>query len=412
MQNRLMRHTIIPLLHFVVLQPVAASATTTLGSAICSERIPGIPTELPASELPFTGAGTEWSRIAQAIAKSSWSDAKLAFERSSAFRARAYTGVHEPADTLYREGSYHDAFVSYYQLAFCRSGTSMLSLKDGAAAPLYRKALESAVQGLYEAAKTALMQDIKAHPTFLLGKNTMAELYAITSYRSDSRSGWANVALSGHLSPSGKPNDESLGAVEMLLYADRGIVAQTAGVSDIKITDPVAVATPFAMHRTESATVPGSSPNPMASSTSAAGSASVVATSGSFDVVSSWSDAAPSNVALGMHYYHVRLYLHPTSTVAVHSRDFKVDGLTAGRAETYVGLPSSAPMVPKVSFATGRAVSTYVPSVERTEDLGALYDLQLGNGDKKTVVVTFALPVQASLSDAQLQSLRWSPETK
>jgi hypothetical protein len=369
-----------------------------------------VPTQLPASELPFTGAGTDWSRIAQAIAKSSWSDAKLAFERTSAFRAHAYTGVHEPADTLYREGSYHDAFVSYYQLAFCRSGMSTLSVADGAAAPLYRKALESAVQGRYEAAKKSLLQDVNAHPTFLLGKNAMAELYAITSYRLDSRSGWENVALSGHPSPSGKPNEESLGAVEMLLYADRGIVAETAGVSDIKITDPVAVATPLATHRTE--TLSANSPNPTGSPTSVAGTAAVVATSGSFDVLSSWSDVAPSNVALGMHYYHVRLYLHPTSTVAVHSRDFKVDGLNAGRAETYVGLPSSAPMVPKTSFATGRAVSTYVPSVERTEDLGALFNLQLGSGDKKTVVVTFALPAQASLSDDQLHSLRWSPETK
>ncbi len=356
----------------------------------------------------------DWSRIAQAIAKNNWTDAKLAFERSSTFRARAYTGVHEPADTLYREGSYHDAFVSYYQLAFCKSGTSTISLNDSAAAPLYRKALENAIAGRYGPAKVALIQDIKAHPTFLLGKNTMAELYAITSDRSDSRSGWENVALSGHLTPSGKPNDESLGAVEMLLFADRSIVSQTASVSDIKITDPVASATPLAMSRAATpadSSPAGSSPSPAASA-GVAGSPSLIATSGSFDVVTSWADVAPSSNAMGMHYYHVRLYLHPASAVAVRSRDFKVDGLNAGRAETYIGLPSSAPMVAKVSFATGRAVSTYVPAVERTEDLGALYNLQLGSGDKKTVVVTFALPAQASLSDDQMHGLRWSPEAK
>lgn len=98
--------------------------------------------------------------------------------------------------------------------------------------------------------------------------------------------------------------------------------------------------------------------------------------------------------------------------MAVRSRDFKVDGMNDGRAETDAGMQSSAPIAPKTSLTTGHAITTNVPSVERTEDLGALFNLRLGSGDKKTVVVTFALLLRGALSTDQLYALRWSPEAR
>ncbi len=380
-----------PLLLVLAMTPLLAAAPALQPPSLCHLNIPGVPRTLPVTQQPFRGSPVDWASIAQAISQRRWSDAKLAFERSSAFRARAYTGVHEPADTLFREGSYHDAFVSYYQLAFCSAPTPTLSSSDRVAAPLYRAALEAAIAGRYQVAKATLMKDVTAHPTFLLGKNTIAELYAITSSRDDSRAGWQHVVLAGRLAPSGRPNDESLDAAEMLLFADRGIIAETAGVSDIKITDPVASPRPLA-------------PQPLATSTSLR----TPAVAGvSFDVVTSWSDAPPTN-AHGLQYYHIRVSLHPTNSTVVRARDFTVDGMAGGNTVTYAGLQGTAPMVAKVSSDTGRAVTSYAPAVDRAEDLGTLYNLRMDAGEKKTVVITFAVPATATLSEEQLRAVRWA----
>jgi hypothetical protein len=370
-------------------QPVPSIAATA--QSYCHQPIPGVPAQLTQSAAPFAGSSADWNEVASAIGKGDWVKAKTLFEKSSTFRARPYTGVREPADTLYREGEYRQAFLSEYQLAFC-SDASTLTFNDRDAAELYKTALQEAINGNYAAAKAALQKDIQEHPSFLLGKNALAELFAITNDRRGARGGWQNVALSGHLGSQGQPNQDSLDAVELLLYADRGIVADTAGVSEIKTPPP---ATPTGL---------------------AAGASSKVVTNSAasdpqlaFDVVTSWADAPPqSQYGQQLRYYHVRVYLHPTEAVAVHSKDFRVDGTYQGRSQTFTGLPRSAPIVQKESLATGRLTTTYAPSVSSSEDLGVMFNLQMAAGDTKTVVVTFAVPVEASLSDAQLHSIRWA----
>jgi hypothetical protein len=403
MNERLLGSLIIVVFAAAIATPTAVTAEATTATSYCHKAIPGVPTQMTEAEAPFSGTGTDWSKVAVAITKGDWVGAKVAFEKASTYRARPYTGVHEPADTLFREGVYRDAYISYLQLAFC-GDVSTLTFNDREASALYKTALQDAIAGNYPAAKAALQKDIAAHPSFLLGKNMLAQLYAITSERDGSRRGWQNVTLSGHVSSLGEPSRESLEAVEMLLYADRGIVADTASVSEIKTAAiaPHVASTPTGFARF--------TPRPSGTGTSISTVTAAAAGPQPFDVVTTWADPPPANqYGVPMRYYHARIYLHPTQSALIRARDFRIDGTVDGRSETYLGILRMAPMVPKLSFASGRAAATSANSVASTEDLGIMFNLQMQPGDTKTVVVTFAAPLTAAISDDQLHAIRWAP---
>ncbi len=146
-------------------------------------------------------------------------------QATATFRSRFETGVapgsgvFEPADTYFWDSRFHDAFLSYYQLAFCGTSTILNPMAfDSPAAKDYGDGLRLAAIGEYAAARQFFAR-YSDDENFLFPRIALGELDWISGAREAALDGWLQASIAyGPATPDGPPNPENIEAFRMYLF--------------------------------------------------------------------------------------------------------------------------------------------------------------------------------------------------